>query len=170
MHKLSVAMIVVAVLLLSGLAYGQGYYGQTYDQDAFEAWRLHAGWYDLGDAGSDIGFGADWISRDYLASFDYVSTTAMGDDINVMSLAASYLWRMENNPATYYGVGLGWYDLDANGYSDSDLGYHGVAGTEFGSPDQFGQPAWFVEARYVFGTDFGGDDIDGPRIGVGRRF
>ncbi len=170
MYKLSIAVMVVAVLLLSGLAYGQGYYGQMYDQEASEAWRAHAGWYDLGDAGSDIGFGADYISKDYLVSFDYVSTDEDGADIDVMSLSASWIWRMQEKPGTYYGAGVGWYDVDWAANSDSDLGYHVVAGTEFGSPDQFGQPAWFAEARYVFGTDFDGGDIDGARVLAGRRF
>ena len=170
MHKLSVALTIVAVLLLSGLAYGQGYYGQMYDQDAFEAWRLHAGWYDVGDAGSDLGFGADRISRDYLVSFDYVSTNKGSTDIDIMSVAASYLWRMADNPATYYGAGVGWYDVDADGFGDSDLGYHAVVGTELGSPDEFGEAAWFAEAKYVFGTKLTFSDIDGVRLVVGRRF
>ncbi len=170
MYKLSIAVMVVAVLLLSGLAYGQGYYGQMFDQDAFEAWRAHAGWYDLGDAGSDIGFGIDYITKDYLASFDYVSTNKGTADIDIMSLSASYLWRMAENPGTYYGVGLGWYDVEWAANSDSDFAYHVVAGTEFGSPDQFGEPAWFAEAKYVFGTKLTFSDIDGVRLVLGRRF
>lgn len=174
MYKVSIAVVALTVLLVCSLAYGQGYgyYGQMYDDDAYEAWRAHAGWYDLGDAGSDIGFGADYTTKSYQASFDMVSTDAMGVDVDLTALSATYLWRMEEKPGTYYGAGLGWYDIGWGTMSDSTLGYHVVGGTEFGNADRFGEPAWFAEARYVFGTDApgGSGDIDGIWVVGGRRF
>ena len=173
MYKVSIALMALAVLLVGSFAYGQGYgyyYGQMYDEEAYEAWRAHVGYYDLGDAGSDIGFGADYTSKSYQASFDWVSTQEKGTDYDVMGLSATYLWRMEEKPGTYYGGGLGWYDVDSGTDSDSTLGYHVLVGAEFGTPDQFGEPAWFAEARYLLGTDIEGADIDGIWLLAGRRF
>ncbi len=169
MSRLSVALMVVAMLALTSVAFGQGYYGWGYDSAAYKAWQLRAGYYDLGDVDSDIGFGADYMARDWMASADYVMTSVSGNDLNVLSGSATYLQRMSGRPGTYYGAGAGWYRI-SNGGSDDSVGYHVLFGTEFGSPDQFGEPAWFAQARYVFGTDFGGGDIDGFQASIGRRF
>ncbi len=170
MSRLTVALMVIAMLALASVACGQGYFGQSYDAAAYKTWQLRAGYYDLGDLGSDIGFGADYMARDWMASADYVTTSAFGDDFDIWSLSGTYLKRMAGKPGTYYGAGAGWYDLSANGDSDDSIGYHVLFGMEFGSPDQFGEPAWFAQARYVLGTDFDGGDIDGIQASVGRRF
>ncbi|MCK4324854.1 MAG: hypothetical protein KAW89_10010 [Armatimonadetes bacterium] len=169
MSRLTVALMVVAMLALTSAAFGQGYFGQAYDSDAYKAWQLRAGYYDVGDAGSDIGFGADYMARDWMASADYV-TTSNGGDLDIWSVSGTYLQRMSGRPGTYYGAGAGWYNLSENGWSDDGIGYHVLFGMEFGSPDQFGEPAWFAQARYLFGTDFGGGDVDGIQASVGRRF
>ena len=169
MSRLTVALIVVAMLALTSVAFGQGYFGQAYDSDAYKAWQLRAGYYDLGDAGSDIGFGADYMARDWMARADYVMTSVFGDDLDILSGSATSLQRMSGRPGTYYGAGAGWYRI-SNGGSDDSVGYHVLFGMEFGSPDQFGEPAWFAQARYVFGTDLDGGAIDGIQASVGRRF
>ncbi len=169
MSRLSVVLMGVAMLALASVAFGQGYYGWGYDAAAYKAWQLRAGYYDVGDAGSDIGFGADYMARDWMASADYV-TTSDGDDLDIWSVSGSYLQRMSGRPGTYYGAGAGWYNLSEDGWSDDGIGYHVLFGMEFGSPDQFGEPAWFAQARYVFGTDFDGGDIDGFQASLGRRF
>ena len=170
MYKLTFVVIALSVLLLGSLAYGQGYYGQSYEQQAYNAWRARAGYYDLGDAGSDLGFGVDYTSRQWLASFDYVTTEQYGEDFDIWSVSGSWLWRRPAQPGTYYGAGLGWYDVTVADESDDDIGYHVLVGTQFGSSDQFGEPAWFAEARYVLGTGFDGGDIDGFQLYIGRRF
>jgi len=170
MSRLTVVLMVVAMLALASVAFGQGYFGQGYDSAAYKAWQLRAGYYDLGDAGSDIGFGADYMARDWMASADYITTDDGGDNLDIWSGSATYLQRMSGRPGTYYGAGAGWYNISEDGWSDDSIGYHVLFGTEFGSPDQFGEPAWFAQARYVFGTDFGGADIDGFQASVGRRF
>jgi len=161
MSRFTVALMVVAVLAVASVACGQGYFGQAYDSAAYKAWQLRAGYYDVGDAGSDIGFGADYTTRDWMASADYV-TTNDGDNLDIWSVSGTYLQRMSERPGTYYGAGAGWYRI-SDGGSDDSFGYHG-------SPDQFGEPAWFVQARYVFGTDFDDGDIDGFQASLGRRF
>ena len=169
MSRFTVALMVVAVLAVASVACGQGYFGQAYDSAAYKAWQLRAGYYDVGDAGSDIGFGADYMARDWMASADYVTTSEGGDDLDIWSVSGTYLQRMSGRPGTYYGAGAGWYRI-SDGGSDDSFGYHILFGMEFGSPDQFGEPAWFVQARYVFGTDFDGGDIDGFQASLGRRF
>ena len=169
MSRLSVVLMAVAMLALTSVVFGQGYYGWGYDAASYKAWQVRAGYYDLGDLGSDIGFGADYMARDWMASADYV-TTSEGGGLDIWSLSGTYLKRMAGKPGTYYGAGAGWYDVSEDGWSDNSMGYHVLFGTEFGSPDQFGEPAWIAQARYVFGTDFGGGDIDGFQASVGRRF
>ncbi len=169
MSRFTVVLTVVVMLVLASVASGQGYFGQAYDSAAYKAWQLRAGYYDIGDLGSDIGFGADYTARDWLVSADYITTSEFGEDFNIWSASATYLQRMSGRPGTYYGAGAGWYRV-SNSESDDSLGYHVLFSTEFGPPDQFGEPAWFAQARYVFGTDFNGGDIDGFQASIGRRF
>jgi len=170
MSRPTVALMVVAMLTLASAAFGQGHYGWGYDSAAYKAWQVRAGYYDLGDLGSDIGFGADYLSRDWMASADYITTSEFGIDFDIGSASASDLQRMSGRPGTYYGAGAGWYDVSRTGWSGDSIGYHVLFGMEFGSPDQFGEPAWIAQARYVFGTDLGGGDIDGFQASLGRRF
>jgi len=119
---------------------------------------------------ASVACGQGYFGQGYdSAAYDYVTTSEDGG-LDIWSGSATYLQRMSGRPGTYYGAGAGWYNVSENGWSDDSIGYHVLFGMEFGSPDQFGEPAWFAQARYVFGTDFGDADIDGFQASVGRRF
>jgi hypothetical protein len=169
MRKLNMVVAVIAILALSaGAALAQygGSYGGMYDEDIFEGFRVHAGWAWPGDLDDEVVYGADYIWRSLLLTGNYI---AADGDIDVWTAELSYLLRGQEDPGLYYGAGGGWAWV-GNGGDDDSIIFNVVIGKEFYSPGQLGQPAWFLEARYNFGSDFDPGDIDGLRVVGGFHF
>lgn len=186
-------LLVVAALTVSGAAlaqYGYGY-GEMPPDEAYEGFRVHAGWISPNDLDDDLTYGADYIWRNALLSVNLsrcATVIGTGDSsgstaVDLWSVEASYLLRGQADPGLYYGAGLGWCKADWDspilptsispsgaGGDDDSLIWNVVLGKEFAAPEQFGEPAWFLEARYSFGSKIGEGNVDGLRVVTGYRF
>lgn len=169
----------ISVLLVLACTTG---WAQTFDtEEDVGTFRVKVGMFDLGEADTEFGLGADYEASNWMASADYVEVGDAGVDL--WSLSGSYLLRQRKTPGTYYGGGVGYYKADGSApgasVDDGSIGFHILGGMSFGEAEMDQLPPWFAEFRWVFGTDFTGDvegiggiggDYDGWKLMVGRRF
>ncbi len=192
MHRYTAVAVVVLLVLASSMGWAQMY--DTADED-IGAFRVKAGLFDLGDADSEFGFGADYEASNWMVSLDYVEledTTVqtqggpVAASADLWGISGAWLQRQDNNPGTYYGAGVGYYDFEASAsqqgatvsVDDGSIGFELLGGMSFGDAEMGELPPWFAEFRYLLGTDFtisAGDasasgDLDGWKLMVGRRF
>ncbi len=171
MHRVTVVVVVAALVLASTAAFAQ------MDED-YSAFRAKLGVMELGEADVEFGLGVDYEASNWMLSLDWMEAESGPVTEEVWGLNASYLLRQDENPGTYYGAGVGYYqyDVSAPGGSadDGSIGFEVLGGLSFGEADAGQLPPWFAEFRYLLGTDFEiddtGGDIDGWKLFIGRRF
>lgn len=172
----------VVVMLVAGMVRAQQTEGTLSDEEA-QAFRVKAGYADLGDLGGGLTAALEYLGPKCLITAGWADAdgslrsgaNAFKFDGNYYFLEAGYIYRLPNNPLTYVGLGGGWYRLDgdfrqtqpttvtSSGH-DNSLGGFVVVGTE--SSDR----RWFGEIRWVLGTDHWNWDCDGLRAYIGMRF
>ncbi|MCX7598933.1 MAG: hypothetical protein N2512_08720 [Armatimonadetes bacterium] len=176
-------LVAVAVFtLVAAIAWAQEGQGTLSDEEA-QAFRLKAGYADLGDLSGGWTAALEYEGRNCLLSAGWAEAdgtlrsgaSAFEFDGNYYFAEAAYIYRPPNNPLTYVGAGAGLYRLDgdfrqtqpttatSSGH-DNSLGVLVVVGTE--SADR----RWFGELRWVLGTDHWDWDADGLRAYIGMRF
>lgn len=157
-------------------------FAQDYAAAADTAWRVRAGWFDMGDADSGLGIGVDYKfplwNQKWMAGIEWgdgsSTTTTTGEATaaatSTMSLDVWDInWNWISEVASekykwYYGAGIGWYDVRWSSDSDSSFGFQILGGMDFAEN-------WSADVRYVLGTDFSGDEsVDGLRVSVGYTF
>jgi hypothetical protein len=132
--------------------------------------RARVGYFDLGDMGGEVGAGVDvrfgLLGQKWLAGVEAAGGTDMLD-ANVNLLMDVPLVAAD----VYIGGGAGIYRVDRHGETDQCPALQGVVGISTGVADL---DDWFLEARYVLGTDFdygkvNVDNIDGIRLTLGYQ-
>ncbi len=180
MRKTFAIVVILGLLALGSAVFAQGGYGSEYATQAFQGPRAHVGWVDPGDVDSTVIIGASYIWQNALLSANYFKsdvTNFPGVVAKMFSLEASYIWRAETDPGLYYGGGYGFAYADISGPGGPETDTTGmwniVIGKEFNSPEEFGEPGLFVEARWNLATRLTFDvegDINGPRVVAGWKF
>ncbi len=178
-------LIVVALVTLPCVAmaqYGMGAYGEESNDI-----RLRVGWFDMGDADTGLGIGADYMFRamntDWVVGGEWgdadggsseMSAEAQGQVGSIDSywgVTINWIARQDAQPTydnmsprLYFGGGVGYYGV-TDGTEDEAIGYQALLGVDFGED-------WFIDGRWVLGTEMFDDtfNVDGPRLSIGFRF
>ncbi len=174
-------IIVAVMLMLAAGVSAQGTPSAALDESP-QAWRLKAGYADLGDWDGDLtlavgfnlpdwDFTAGWANAKGRFASNAGTFDFKGD---YYYLEVAYTYRPQGNPLTYFGIGGGWYRVDGdyaavgaaqkNSGRDDSFGLNVLVGTE--SSDR----RWFGEVRWVLGTDHWDWNSDGLRAYLGVRF
>ncbi len=173
----------VVICLAAGVAVAQQQDPYSILDEWPQAWRLKAGYADLGDFDDAAAVAVEFNAPQWTLTFGWadISTVRLQSgstkydfDGDYWFFEATYTYRPPSNPLLYFGIGPGWYDVDGDfrevstgAWSSPDddcIGGHVVVGVE--SADR----RWFGEIQWVFGTDHWSWDTDGVRAFVGYRF
>jgi len=174
MSKTAVVLVLAAVLLPCAAMAQWMEPAYMEDEASIYGLRANVGWFDMGDADTGLGIGADYLfpalGQDWMLGLQWGegeirTSSTRTSTVDVWALDWNWIASVpapDKKYQWYYGGGIGYYRVE-NSDSEDSIGFQVLAGINFSE-------AFFGQVKYVIGTDFDDENVDGIRVSLGYKF